>query len=85
MTTGELQKLADEDLMTQVAAKDPRAFEVFYDRHGGAAFSLNKAGAGLWMLGNAANTYSGQTTITGGALQASSGTSLPTNSALVLK
>jgi len=40
MTTAELQRLADEDLMTQVAAKDPLAFEVFYDRHGGAAFSL---------------------------------------------
>jgi RNA polymerase sigma-70 factor, ECF subfamily len=36
----ELQKLADEDLMPQIAAKDPLAFEVFYDRHGGAAFSL---------------------------------------------
>ncbi len=26
--------------MTQVAVKDPLAFEVFYDRHGGAAYSL---------------------------------------------
>ena len=40
MDQSALQRLADEDLMTQVAAKDPRAFEVFYDRHGGAAFSL---------------------------------------------
>src|SRR5436190_18499813 len=32
--------LADEDLMTLVDRKDPDAFEVFYDRHGGAAFSL---------------------------------------------
>lgn len=40
MTAAELQRLADEDLMTQVAAKDPLAFEVFYDRHGGAAYSL---------------------------------------------
>ncbi len=40
MSIGELQRLADEDLMTQVAAKDPQAFEVFYDRHGGAAYSL---------------------------------------------
>jgi RNA polymerase sigma-70 factor (ECF subfamily) len=40
VTAAELQRLADEDLMTQVAAKDPLAFEVFYDRHGGAAYSL---------------------------------------------
>jgi len=36
----ELQRLADEDLMPLVARKDPTAFEVFYDRHGGAAYSL---------------------------------------------
>jgi len=40
MTKAELQRLADEDLMPLVAAKDPDAFEVFYDRHGGAAYSL---------------------------------------------
>lgn len=40
MTRTELQRLADEDLMPLVAEKDPDAFEVFYDRHGGAAFSL---------------------------------------------
>ena len=40
VTRAELQKLADEDLMPLVAEKDPDAFEVFYDRHGGAAFSL---------------------------------------------
>src|SRR5436190_5534718 len=32
--------LADEDLMTLVDGKDADAFEVFYDRHGGAAYSL---------------------------------------------
>jgi RNA polymerase sigma-70 factor, ECF subfamily len=36
----ELERLADEDLMVLVDAKDPNAFEVFYDRHGGAAYSL---------------------------------------------
>jgi RNA polymerase sigma-70 factor, ECF subfamily len=36
----QLQRLADEDLMPLVARKDPAAFEVFYDRHGGAAYSL---------------------------------------------
>src|SRR3954470_18691329 len=35
-----LERLADEDLMILVDAKDPNAFQVFYDRHGGAAYSL---------------------------------------------
>jgi RNA polymerase sigma-70 factor, ECF subfamily len=35
-----LERLADEELMGVVDRKDPRAFEVLYDRHGGAAFSL---------------------------------------------
>ena len=34
------ERLADEELMPLLAAKDPDAFEVFYDRHGGAAYSL---------------------------------------------
>jgi RNA polymerase sigma-70 factor (ECF subfamily) len=34
------QRLADEDLMTLVDRKDEVAFEVFYERHGGPAFSL---------------------------------------------
>ena len=40
MTGAELERLADEDLMPLVAAKDATAFEIFYDRHGGAAYSL---------------------------------------------
>ena len=36
----QLQALADEELMPLVQAGDARAFEVVYDRHGGAAFSL---------------------------------------------
>ena len=40
MNRDALQKLADEDLMTLVERKDPDAFEVLYDRHGGAAYSL---------------------------------------------
>jgi RNA polymerase sigma-70 factor (ECF subfamily) len=36
----DLQRLADEDLMPLVERKDPAAFEIVYDRHGGAAFSL---------------------------------------------
>jgi RNA polymerase sigma-70 factor (ECF subfamily) len=34
------ERLADEELMPWIAKKDPEAFEVFYDRHGGAGFSL---------------------------------------------
>jgi RNA polymerase sigma-70 factor, ECF subfamily len=40
MTHAELQRLADEDLMPRIAEKDPVAFEIFYDRHAGAAYSL---------------------------------------------
>ena len=34
------ERLADEELMPLIGRKDPRAFEVFYDRHGGVAYSL---------------------------------------------
>jgi RNA polymerase sigma-70 factor, ECF subfamily len=34
------ERLADEELMPWIAKKDAEAFEVFYDRHGGAAYSL---------------------------------------------
>jgi RNA polymerase sigma-70 factor (ECF subfamily) len=34
------ERLADEELMPQIGEKDPDAFEVFYDRHGGVAYSL---------------------------------------------
>jgi RNA polymerase sigma-70 factor (ECF subfamily) len=36
----DLRTLADEDLMALVQAGDPRAFEVIFDRHSVAAFSL---------------------------------------------
>ena len=36
----DLHALADEDLMRLVRGGDARAFEVVYDRHAGAAFSL---------------------------------------------
>src|SRR5919198_5662534 len=35
-----IERLADEELMVLVDTKDPDAFAVFYDRHGGAAYSL---------------------------------------------
>src|SRR3954447_19742414 len=36
----DLSVLADEDLMHLVSRADPQAFEVLYERHSGAAFSL---------------------------------------------
>ena len=40
MRRKEMQRLGDEELMALVDEKDPGAFELFYDRHGGPAFSL---------------------------------------------
>jgi RNA polymerase sigma-70 factor (ECF subfamily) len=40
MMAGDMRDLADEELMELVARGDPRAFELVYDRHGRAAFSL---------------------------------------------
>jgi RNA polymerase sigma-70 factor (ECF subfamily) len=34
------ERLADEELMPLIGSKDPEAFAVFYDRHGGVAYSL---------------------------------------------
>ncbi|HEX6455083.1 MAG TPA: sigma-70 family RNA polymerase sigma factor [Solirubrobacterales bacterium] len=34
------ERLADEELMPLVGRKDPEAFAVLYDRHGGVAYSL---------------------------------------------
>ncbi|HEX5713678.1 MAG TPA: sigma-70 family RNA polymerase sigma factor [Solirubrobacterales bacterium] len=34
------ERLADEELMPLIGTKDPEAFAVFYDRHGGVAYSL---------------------------------------------
>jgi RNA polymerase sigma-70 factor (ECF subfamily) len=35
-----IHRLADEELIELVQAADPRAFELLYDRHGAAAYSL---------------------------------------------
>jgi RNA polymerase sigma-70 factor, ECF subfamily len=40
LTAEDLQRLADEELMPLVERRDPLAFELVYDRHGGAAYSL---------------------------------------------
>src|SRR5262245_15834835 len=36
----DIRDLADEEVMELVQRGDPRAFELLYDRHGGAAYSL---------------------------------------------
>jgi RNA polymerase sigma-70 factor, ECF subfamily len=36
----DIRDLADEEVMQLVQKGDPRAFELLYDRHGGASFSL---------------------------------------------
>jgi RNA polymerase sigma-70 factor (ECF subfamily) len=35
-----VERLADEELMPLIGEKSPAAFEAFYDRHGGVAYSL---------------------------------------------
>ena len=40
MRTTDIQRLADEEVMLLLRDGNPDAFEVIYDRHGGAAFSL---------------------------------------------
>lgn len=40
VVAGDIRNLADEEVMQLVAEGDPRAFELLFDRHGGAAFSL---------------------------------------------
>jgi RNA polymerase sigma-70 factor, ECF subfamily len=39
-SSDDIRNLADEELMHLVGVGDPRAFELIYDRHGAAAFSL---------------------------------------------
>jgi autotransporter-associated beta strand protein len=50
---------------------------------GGALTGVTKIGAGVWVLGNTGNSYTGATTISGGTLRAVSGTTLPTASNLI--
>jgi RNA polymerase sigma-70 factor (ECF subfamily) len=40
VVSADIRNLADEEVMQLVGDGDPRAFELLYDRHGGAAFSL---------------------------------------------
>ena len=40
MKRDKAERLADEELMPLIGEKNPEAFEVFYDRHGGVAYSL---------------------------------------------
>lgn len=64
-------------------------FNIRISDNGLLATSLNKIGAGLWILGNAGNDYTGTTTIgsttlAGGVLQAQDGSTLPNASYLLL-
>jgi RNA polymerase sigma-70 factor, ECF subfamily len=40
LTSADLHRFADEDLMPLVERREPTAFEIVFDRHGGAAYSL---------------------------------------------
>ena len=40
MRASKAERLADEELMPLIGEKNPGAFEVFYDSHGGVAYSL---------------------------------------------
>jgi RNA polymerase sigma-70 factor (ECF subfamily) len=40
VVAADIRNLADEEVMQLVGEGSPRAFELLYDRHGGAAFSL---------------------------------------------
>jgi RNA polymerase sigma-70 factor, ECF subfamily len=40
VVAADIRNLADEEVMQLVGEGDPRAFELLYDRHGAAAFSL---------------------------------------------
>ncbi len=51
--------------------------------NGTSAFNLVKAGAGVWILGNSTNNYTGATSITGGILRAVDGVTLPSTSNLI--
>ena len=51
--------------------------------NGANALSLQKVAAGLWILGNTANSYTGTTQIDAGALRATLGSSLPDASPVV--
>ena len=72
---GELRSTADEELMTLVIRGDADAFEVLYDRHVGAAYSLayrvvgdqhqaedvtQEALVSIWRSGRAIRPGSGQ-------------------------
>lgn len=52
--------------------------------NGGSPLSVIKSGNGLWVLGNAGNTYTGLTTVSAGTLRVGNGASLPNASNLVI-
>lgn len=72
----------DQGLVLGGASIGDNQFNPLITNNGTGIVSLYKADAGLWIIGNA-NTYTGSTTIRGGALRAE-GSALPANSNLVL-
>ncbi len=55
------------------------------DPSGSTRTHLLKNSTGVWILANSLNAYTGNTTIAGGRLGAVDGSSLPTNSALIIQ
>ncbi|MCB1207669.1 MAG: autotransporter-associated beta strand repeat-containing protein [Verrucomicrobiales bacterium] len=72
----------DQGLVLGGASIGDNQFNPQITDNGSGVVSLYKADAGLWILGNAANSYTGVTQINGGALRAD-GSTLPTASPLV--
>jgi autotransporter-associated beta strand protein len=58
-------------------------FAPLLSNNGAGATSLTKADAGMWILSNASNSYTGGTTISGGTLAITSGTALGTGAVTV--
>ncbi len=73
----------DQGLVLGGASIGSNQFNPLITDNGTGVVSLYKANAGLWILGNNGNSYSGATTIGAGALRAE-GTTLPAGSPLVL-
>jgi len=71
--------------LTGTSTGDNRLNPLITDSGTGANITgITKTGAGVWVLGNAANTYTGATTVSNGTLALGSAGSLPDASNLVL-
>jgi autotransporter-associated beta strand protein len=66
------------------ASSGDNTFSPQITNNGAGLVSVYKADAGLWILGNSGNSYTGNTRIVNGMLQAVDGASLPAASTLVI-